>query len=119
MFITEMVNEAQTQHSKFITAYTRWIVLFAGTEDGFCDDLTLFYGSTHEKDNYPGSGHDPSPLVGNKAKSPRDRRIVNRTLDPGPKSRKQFKEKWQEILSEMELFQPELVLISAGTCSTI
>jgi acetoin utilization deacetylase AcuC-like enzyme len=77
--------------------------------------LTLFYGSTHEKDNYPGTGRDPSPFVGDKAKSPRDRRIVNRTLEPGPKSRSQFKEKWLEILAEMELFQPDLVLISAGT----
>ena len=89
---------------------------FQGTEDGFSDDLTLFYGSTHEKDNYPGTGPDPSPFVGDKAKSPRARRIVNRTLEPGEKSRRQFREKWQEILSEMELFQPELVLISAGVC---
>ena len=25
-----------------------------GTEDGFRDNLTMFYGSTHEKDNFPG-----------------------------------------------------------------
>ena len=87
----------------------------AGTENVFKDDVTLFYGSTHEKDNYPGTGRDPSPFVGDKAKSPLDRRIVNRTLAPGPKSRSQFREKWREILAEMELFQPDLVLISAGT----
>ena len=28
-----------------------------GTEDGFKDDVTLFYGSSHEKDNYPGTGN--------------------------------------------------------------
>ena len=29
-----------------------------GTEDGFWDSSTLFYGSTHEKDNFPGSDTD-------------------------------------------------------------
>lgn len=97
--------------------YYLLILGFKGTEDGFSDDLTLFYGSTHEKDNYPGTGPDPSPFVGDKAKSPRARRIVNRTLESGEKSRKQFREKWREILSEMERFQPDLVLISAGASS--
>ena len=85
-----------------------------GTEDGFLEDPNLFYGSTQEKDNYPGTARDPSPFVGERARRPSDRRIVNRNLDSGPKSRPQFRQKWMEILSEMELFKPDLVFISAG-----
>lgn len=42
------------------------------------------------------------------------RRIVNRTLDTGPASRQQFIKKWKEIVNEMLLFEPELVIFSAG-----
>ncbi len=35
-----------------------------GTEEGFTPFPHLFYGSTHEKDNYPGTGKDPSPFIG-------------------------------------------------------
>ena len=65
-----------------------------GTEEGFIPDETLFYGSTHELDNFPGTGRDPSPYVGVKAKKPLHRRIVNRTLNAGPCSVKQFHNKW-------------------------
>jgi acetoin utilization deacetylase AcuC-like enzyme len=51
-----------------------------GTEEGFEPYDNLFYGSTHEKDNYPGTGRDPSPNIGDKAVREVDRRIVNRTL---------------------------------------
>lgn len=85
-----------------------------GTEDGFAPDPFLFYASTHERDNFPGTGLDPSPNTGEKAKNEIDRRIVNRILDRGPSSKTQFREKWVDILKEMERFQPELVFISAG-----
>lgn len=94
-----------------------------GTEDGFLMDSTLFYGSTHEKDNFPQTGKDPSPAVGAKSKDPLHRRIVNRYLTPYQNGRglgnettvrEQFYEKWREILDEMVLFRPELVIISAG-----
>jgi len=93
-----------------------------GTEEGFQDDETLFYGSTHEKDNYPGTGHDPSPLVCDKARSERDRRIVNRYLtggdgyykNPNKSSRLQFRQKWPEIVAEMKRFKPDLVIFSSG-----
>lgn len=86
-------------------------------------DSSLFYGSTHEKDNFPNTGKDPSPAVGTKSKDPIHRRIVNRYLTPYRNGRglgnevtirDQFYEKWIEILNEMVLFQPELVIISAG-----
>ena len=90
----------------------------SGTEEGFTSDPSVFYGSTHGKDHFPGTGHDPSPLVGDKAAKELDRRIVNRLLTPGPESRVEFKIKWCEILSEMERFQPELVIMSTGTHHT-
>jgi hypothetical protein len=31
-----------------------------GTEDGFKSHNCYFYGSTHEKDNFPGSGKVPN-----------------------------------------------------------
>lgn len=85
-----------------------------GTEEGFSGDPSLFYGSTHEIDNFPGTGRDPSPHVGDRAKKEEHRRIVNRTLERGPVSRPQFRRKWQEVLDEMVRFAPELVIISAG-----
>ena len=66
-------------------------------EKGFLQDETCFYGSTHEKDNYPGTGVDPSPLIGEQARTPKDRRIVNRTLRKGPKSRDDFVLKWTQV----------------------
>ena len=60
-----------------------------GTEDGFIPHDYLFFGSTHEKDNYPGTGKDPSPYIGGKVKNEIDRRIVNRYLDPRLKNGKE------------------------------
>ena len=68
--------------------------IITGTEEGFTPNETLFYGSTHEKDNFPGSGPDPSPLVGELAENAIDRRIVNRTLPRGPLSVLEFHIKW-------------------------
>jgi acetoin utilization deacetylase AcuC-like enzyme len=85
-----------------------------GTEAGFKDNASLFYGSTHEKYCYPGTGDDPSPFTGEKARTPVHRRIVDRYLHAGHTSREEFHRKWIEILKEMEIFQPNLILISAG-----
>lgn len=98
-----------------------------GTEEGFEGDESLFYGSTHEKDNYPGTGIDPSPYVGESAKNEIDRRIVNRYLIGGDgdrqykkpdkvnkSSRSDFRIKWTEVVEEMKLFNPDLVIFSAG-----
>jgi acetoin utilization deacetylase AcuC-like enzyme len=93
-----------------------------GTEEGFIHDDTLFYGSTHEKDNYPGTGTDPSPHVGERAKRAVDRRIVNRYLiggdgdrpNPNKSSRAQFRLKWREVVTEMVRFRPDFVVFSAG-----
>lgn len=87
---------------------------YLGTEEGFVPFEDLFYGSTHEFGAYPGTGKDPSPYVGENAKNPLHRRIVNRYLRNPLSSRKDFILKWKEILDEMVLFGPELIFISAG-----
>ena len=84
-----------------------------GTEENFAFDETCFYGSTHEKDNFPGTGPEPH-LVGSAAVNPVHRRIVNRQLNRGPRSRREFREKWSEVLEEMTRFDPDFVVISAG-----
>ena len=84
-----------------------------GTEEGFMDDPSLFYGSTHEKDNFPGTGVEPK-FFGDEAKRDIDRRIVNRYLNRGGGSRQQFRKKWKQVIDEMIRFQPEFVIISAG-----
>jgi acetoin utilization deacetylase AcuC-like enzyme len=85
-----------------------------GSEEGAKEIETIFFGSTHEKDNYPGTGGDPTPYIGELAQKPIHRRIVNRYLSSGPKSREEFKTKWRQIVDEMILFQPKLIFISAG-----
>lgn len=84
-----------------------------GTEEGCWDDPTLFYGSTHEKNNYPGTGHEPEHK-GEFAKEAIHRRIVNRTLPSGTESIRAFRTKWREIVEEMIEFEPELIIFSAG-----
>eukprot|EP00606_Chrysophyceae_sp_TOSAG23-5_P000149 GSChrysophyteH2.ASY1.ANO1.283.1 assembled CDS len=73
-----------------------------GTEEGFLRDESCFYGSTHERDNFPGTGQH--------------RRIVNRCLTGGDhkKSRKEFRPRWQHVVDEMERYCPQLVVFSAG-----
>lgn len=85
-----------------------------GTEEGFKEDERLFYGSTHEKDNFPGTGKDPSPLVGERSTDALHRRIVNRYLHSGSASREEFLLKWMQVLEEMERFAPDAILLSAG-----
>jgi acetoin utilization deacetylase AcuC-like enzyme len=94
--------------------FSRHFVFCPGTEEGFTDDPSVFYGSSHGKDHYPGTGRDPTPFIGERAKREVDRRIVNRLLTPGPESRPEFFVKWREILDEMERFQPQLVIMSTG-----
>lgn len=84
-----------------------------GTDLGFQDDPDMFYGSTHERDNFPGTGPEPKHK-GPQAVQEVDRRIVNRYLSPGSISKMQFRAKWAEIISEMELFKPNLIIFSAG-----
>jgi len=87
-----------------------------GTEEGFRPHDSLFYGSTHQFEAYPGTGKDPSPKVGELAALEINRRIVNRYLvtDQAQSTQKQFRTKWRQVVEEMVRFRPGLVIFSAG-----
>ena len=87
-----------------------------GTEEGFLRDQSCFYGSTHEKDNFPGTGIDLTPKIGDLAVKEQHRRIVNRYLTGGDhkRSREEFPSRWKFVVSEMERFKPDLIIFSAG-----
>lgn len=85
-----------------------------GTEDGFMNDPTLFYGSTHEQGNYPGTGPEPKFVGDHPNTEPKNRRIVDRFLPSGPSSVPAFRSKWRSIVEEMVVFAPGLVIFSAG-----
>jgi hypothetical protein len=53
-------------------------------------------------------------LVINVAEDELNRRIVDREIHAGHRSRYEFRIKWREVLFEMVRFKPDLVIISAG-----
>ena len=77
-----------------------------GTQDIFCDDSNLFYGSTHQMPLYPGTGDaSESGVAGN---------VVNAPLPPGAGG-VQFRAAFARvILPALDRFAPEFLLISAG-----
>ncbi len=76
-----------------------------GTQDIFWSDPNMFYGSTHQMPLYPGSGASSETGAGN---------IFNAPLRAGDGGA-EFKEAMQSvILPALDVFQPELVIISAG-----
>jgi acetoin utilization deacetylase AcuC-like enzyme len=76
-----------------------------GTQAAFEADPDLFYASTHQMPLYPGTGasHEQG-VAGN---------VVNVPLRPYAGS-SEFRAAFERILSRLEGFAPELVLISAG-----
>jgi acetoin utilization deacetylase AcuC-like enzyme len=76
-----------------------------GTQDIFYSDPDLFYGSTHQMPLYPGTGSVQETGVGN---------IFNAPLRAGDGS-EQFREAMSSvILPALDVFTPDLVIISAG-----
>lgn len=76
-----------------------------GTQDIFWSDANLFYGSTHQMPLYPGTGSVQETGVGN---------IFNAPLRAGDGS-EQFREAMGSvILPALDVFAPDLVIISAG-----
>ncbi|MEO6609008.1 MAG: histone deacetylase family protein [Aestuariivirga sp.] len=76
-----------------------------GTQDIFWSDADMFYGSTHQMPLYPGTGSESETGVGN---------IFNAPLkagDGGVEFRSAMENK---ILPALNLFEPDLVIISAG-----
>jgi acetoin utilization deacetylase AcuC-like enzyme len=77
-----------------------------GTQAMFWDDADLFYGSSHQSPCYPGTGDPSERGVA--------RNIVNAPLRPGSDGAA-FRAAWADtILTELDRFAPELLVISAG-----
>ncbi len=76
-----------------------------GTQEIFYKDQSVAYGSSHEFPLFPGTGAENETGVGN---------IFNATLKAGI-SGKDFMEKFdQKVLKPIDVFKPEIILISAG-----
>jgi len=76
-----------------------------GTQATFENNADVFYASTHEMPNYPGTGYQSETGVGN---------IVNVPLATGDSGEK-FREKYQQLIfPALKQFKPELILLSAG-----
>ena len=76
-----------------------------GTQDIFWNDKDLFYGSTHQMPLYPGTGAASETGVGN---------IFNAPLKAGD-GKQEFRAVMEGvILPALNLFEPELLIISAG-----
>ncbi len=76
-----------------------------GTEDIIKDDPTVFYASSHQKPHYPGTGAPDFVGVGN---------ICNVGLAAGTGSDAMCAAYDERILPALEVFAPDLLLISAG-----
>ena len=77
-----------------------------GTQEIFHTDPTVFYFSTHQFPLYPGTGTAEERGAGT---------IYNVPIFVSPKAREEVLRAYEETLQiEMEKFQPELVMISAG-----
>ena len=76
-----------------------------GTQAAFYDQSNVFYASSHEMPNFPGTGYPTETGVGN---------IINVPLAPGD-SGVEFRQKYSAIiLPALRHFKPDLLLISAG-----
>ena len=76
-----------------------------GTQEIFYKDKSVVYGSSHEHPLFPGTGAENEIGVGN---------IFNAILKAGTKS-KEFHEIFEKkVLTPVEKFKPDVILISAG-----
>ena len=76
-----------------------------GTQEIFYNDENVAYASIHQSPLFPGTGHEEETGSGN---------IFNAPIKSGTKS-KEFHEIFEKkILSKIDKFKPEIILISAG-----
>jgi len=76
-----------------------------GTQEIFYKDKSVAYGSSHEFPLFPGTGAENETGVGN---------IYNATLKAGTKSEEFHNIFEKKVLTPVEKFKPEVILISAG-----
>ncbi|MBI5942719.1 MAG: histone deacetylase family protein [Caulobacterales bacterium] len=75
-----------------------------GTQAAFEQDPTLFLASIHQRPLYPGSGDPSETGVGN---------IVNGVVGPHS-AREKWRKVFEGLMSHVDAFAPDLILISAG-----
>jgi len=76
-----------------------------GTQEIFYKDQSVAYGSSHEFPLFPGTGAENETGVGN---------IFNATLKAGTTSNEFMSIFDQKVLTAIDKFKPEVILISAG-----
>ena len=76
-----------------------------GSQEIFYKDKSVAYGSSHEFPLFPGTGAENETGVGN---------IYNATLKAGIKSEEFIDTFEKKVLTPVEKFKPEVILISAG-----
>ncbi len=76
-----------------------------GTQEIFYKDKNVFYGSIHEYPLFPGTGLEKEVGIGN---------IVNAPIMAGTNGKDFLKIFEDRILNNIDKFQPEIILISAG-----
>lgn len=81
-----------------------------GTQDIFYDDPSVFYFSTHQKDIYPGTGHEEEKGEGEALGT-----TLNCQILPGAGSAEAvLKAFTDKLVPAIELFKPQFVFISCG-----
>ncbi len=100
-------RHAQQAHGVERVAIVDWDVHHGnGTQDIFWDDPSVLFCSTHQMPLYPGSGA--------KDETGKHGTIVNAPLAPNDGS-DHFREAFRErVLTALDNFRPDLVLVSAG-----
>ncbi|MFL2889379.1 MAG: histone deacetylase family protein [Pelagibacteraceae bacterium] len=76
-----------------------------GTQEIFFEDKTVFYGSIHESPLFPGTGFKNEVGEGN---------IFNAPIKSGTNGDEFIKVFKDQILDHLNIFKPEVILISAG-----
>ena len=99
-------RHAQAVHGLGRVAIVDWDVHHGnGTQDIFLADPSVFYASTHEMPLFPGTGAKNETGAGN---------IVNAPLSAGDGS-DEFRDAFSSrVLTALDAFQPDLIIISAG-----
>ena len=99
-------RHAQKAHGAERVAIVDWDVHHGnGTQDIFWDDPSVLYCSTHQMPLYPGTGAKDETGAGN---------IVNAPLSPGDGS-ETFRDAFRSrVLTALDEFRPDLIIISAG-----
>jgi len=81
-----------------------------GTQEIFDQDPSVFYFSTHQGNHYPGTGSEKERGIGAGKGT-----ILNCPILAGTSSRQEVLKTFQDkLIPAMKVFQPSLVLISAG-----